>query len=165
MSLLPLPPGRRPLGPEARAHPPAAESLLARLWPGGKAPPPCSRLRHASAGQGLPPSAVGGKWHRPSAVTQKRHHERPKGEATKQRASEQPIFTQLSFAKACMKIWCSLNRDSANKWRELCALWISFPVAHVTETFLGTLLWDIFLDNQGLYVNFCYSTTGEANGL
>ncbi len=55
--------------------------------------------------------------------------------------------------------------DSANKGGELCALWSSFPVAHVTETFLGTLLWDIFLDNQGLYVNFCYSTTGEANGL
>ena len=30
---------------------------------------------------------------------------------------------------------------------------------------MGKLMKDIFLDNKGLYVNFCYSTTGEANGL
>jgi len=59
-----------------------------------------------------------GQGHRPSAVTQKRHQQRPKGEAPKQRASEQPVFTNLSFTRACMKMWCSLNRDSANRCRE-----------------------------------------------
>jgi hypothetical protein len=46
----------------------------------------------AERGQGLPQSQPG-KWHRPSAVTQKRHQPRPKGEAAKQRTSEQPLFT------------------------------------------------------------------------
>ena len=110
-------------------------SLLAQLWPGEGAP----SLFPPSPGQGLPQPQPG-KWYRPSAVTQKRHKQGPKGEAAKQRTSEQPIFTDLSFAKVCMKIWCSLNRDSANKWRELCALWSSFPVADVTETLLGKLL-------------------------
>jgi len=56
----------------SKSHPPAAESLLALLWPGdarlprlarmaGRAPPPCSRLHYAAAGQGLPQSAIGGK--------------------------------------------------------------------------------------------------------
>ncbi len=42
-----------------------------------------------------------------------------KGEATKQRASEQPVFMYLSSARACMKIWCIFERDIAIKWREL----------------------------------------------
>jgi hypothetical protein len=110
-------------------------SLLARLWPGESAP----YLFPPSAGQGLP-QTQSGKWHRPSAVTQKRHQQRPKGEATKQRASEQTIFPNLSSKRAWMKMWCFLNRDSANKWRESCALWRSFPVAYVTRIFLGKLL-------------------------
>ena len=105
----------------------------------GKAPPPCSRLRNAPAGQGLPLPQLG-KWHRPSAVTQKRHQQRPKGEAAKQRTSEQPIFTHLPLARACMEIWCYLKEYSANQWRESCALWSSFPVAQVTIIFLGKLL-------------------------
>jgi hypothetical protein len=100
------------------------------------APPPCSRLRNASAGQGLPQPQPG-KWHRPSAVTQKRHQQRPKGEAAKQRASEQPFFTNLSLERTCMKMWCSINRKSANRCRELCALWSSLPVADTTITLLG----------------------------
>ena len=48
----------------------------------------------------------------------KRHQQRPKGEAAKLRASEQPIFTHLNFERACMKIWCILNRNSANRCRE-----------------------------------------------
>jgi hypothetical protein len=58
MSLLSLPPGRRPLGPEARAHPPAAESLLALLCPGEGAPslfPPSPRF----GGPGAPPATAG----------------------------------------------------------------------------------------------------------
>ena len=39
-----------------------------------------------------------------------------------------------------MKIWCSLNRNPANKCRESCALWSSFPVAYVSKIFLGKLL-------------------------
>ena len=39
-----------------------------------------------------------------------------------------------------MKIWCSLNRNPANKRRESCALWSSFPVACVSKVFLGKLL-------------------------
>ncbi len=85
-------------------------SLLAQLWPGEGTP----SLFPPSANQGLPQPQPG-KCHRLSAVTQKRHQQRPKGEAAKQRASEQPIFTHLSFEKACMKMWCLLKRDSANK--------------------------------------------------
>ena len=97
----------------------------------GKAPPPCVRRRRK---QGLPPPQPG-KWHRPSAVTQKRHQQRVKGEAAKQRASEQPVLTNLSLEMVCMKIWCSLNRDSANRWRESCALWSSLPVVYVIKRF------------------------------
>jgi len=39
-----------------------------------------------------------------------------------------------------MKIWCRLNGNSANRWRESCALWSSFPVAYVSKIFLGKLL-------------------------
>jgi hypothetical protein len=39
-----------------------------------------------------------------------------------------------------MKIWCSLNRNPANRWCESCALWSSFPVAYVSKIFLGKLL-------------------------
>jgi hypothetical protein len=52
----------------------------------------------------------------------KRHQQRPKGAATKQRAPDQPVLTHLSSARACMKIWCFLCRDSANRCRELYAL-------------------------------------------
>jgi hypothetical protein len=88
-------------------------SLLAQLWLGEGTP----SLFPPSADQGLPQPQLG-KWHRPSAVTQKRHQRRPKGEAAKQRASEQPVFTNLRFERACMKMWCSLNRNSANRCRE-----------------------------------------------
>jgi hypothetical protein len=65
-----------------------------------------------------------------------RPQQRPKEEAAKQRASEQPIFTHLTFARACMKIWCSQNRNPANRWSESCPLWSGFPVAPVTKIFL-----------------------------
>jgi hypothetical protein len=39
-----------------------------------------------------------------------------------------------------MKIWRSLSRNSVNRWSESCALWSSFPVAYVSEIFLGKLL-------------------------
>jgi len=95
------------------------------------APPPCSRLRNAAAGQGLPQPQPG-KWHRPSAspvefpqgnpIQQDRSlrtdSKRPKGKAAKQRASEQPVFTHLSFVRACMKMWRYLYRNTANKCRE-----------------------------------------------
>ncbi len=97
-------------------------SLLAQLWPGEGTP----SLFPPSANQGLPQPQPG-KCHRPSAVTQKRHQQRPKGEAAKQRASEQPVFTNLSLEKACMKMWCSLNRISANKWREYDRCGVAFP--------------------------------------
>jgi hypothetical protein len=45
-----------------------------------------------------------------------------------------------------MKIWCILNRNSANRCRESCALWSSFPVAWVIQTFLGKLLEKIRVD-------------------
>ena len=38
-----------------------------------------------------------------------------------------------------MKIWCTLNRNPANEWRESWALWSSFPVADVSKIFLGKL--------------------------
>jgi len=52
---------------------------------------------------------------------------KPKGEAAKQRASEQLIFTNLSLDKVCMKMWCYLNRDPANKWREYDRCGVAFP--------------------------------------
>jgi hypothetical protein len=53
---------------------------------------------------------------------------------------EQPLFTDLSLERVCMKMWCSLNRNPANGWRESCALWSSLPVACDTKIFLGKLL-------------------------
>ena len=39
-----------------------------------------------------------------------------------------------------MKIWCSPNRNPANRWCESWALWSSFPVADISKLFLGKLL-------------------------
>jgi hypothetical protein len=39
-----------------------------------------------------------------------------------------------------MKIWGALIRNPANKCRESCALWSSFPVACVSKMLLGKLL-------------------------
>jgi hypothetical protein len=39
-----------------------------------------------------------------------------------------------------MRIWCILNRNPADRWCESCALWSSFPVADVSNVFLGKLL-------------------------
>ena len=39
-----------------------------------------------------------------------------------------------------MKIWCLLSRNPANRCRESCALWSSFPVADVSKMLLGKLL-------------------------
>ena len=68
----------------------------------------CAMLRRAR-GSPSPPQAESGadlpsallnsaarthrRWDSTGQVTQKRHQQRPKGEAAKQRASEQPIFT------------------------------------------------------------------------
>jgi hypothetical protein len=40
-----------------------------------------------------------------------------------------------------MKIWCSLNRNPANRWCESWALWSSFPVAY-----------------PGYFMNYCRET-------
>ena len=117
-------------------------SLLTQLWPGDSTPSLFPVPTERS--QGLPHPQPG-KWHRPSAVTQKRHQQRPKGEAAKQRTSEQPLFTDLSLERVCMKMWCSLNRNPANGWRESCALWSSLPVAWVREILLGKLLGSFLL--------------------
>jgi hypothetical protein len=45
-----------------------------------------------------------------------------------------------------MKIWCSLNRNPANRCCESCALWSSFPVADVSKIFLGKLLFSKKVD-------------------
>jgi hypothetical protein len=45
-----------------------------------------------------------------------------------------------------MKIWSTLNGNPANKCRESCALWSSFPVANVSEIFLGKLRAQVNLD-------------------
>ena len=46
--------------------------------------------------------------------TQTKHQRSLSGEAAKQRASEQPIFTNLSPARACMKMRYFLNSNTAN---------------------------------------------------
>jgi len=86
--------------------------------------------------QGLPQPQPG-KWHRPSAVTQKKHQQRPKGEAAKQRASEQPIFKNLSLERACMKMWSFLYRDFANKRREYARCGVAFPWPMSQKYFWG----------------------------
>ncbi len=47
-----------------------------------------------------------------------------------------------------MKIWCTLNRNPANRCRESWALWSSFPVAYVSKIFFGNLLYLPPLTNQ-----------------
>jgi hypothetical protein len=90
-----------------------AWSLQAQLWAGEGAP----SLFPPSAGQGLPHPQLR-KWHRPPTSHSEETPGRPMGEASKQRASEPPLFTPLSLARASMKIWCFLKRDTAIKWRE-----------------------------------------------
>jgi len=116
-------------------------SLLAQLLPGEGAP----SLFMPSADQGLPQPQPG-KWHRPSAITQKRHQQRPKGEAAKQRASEQPIFTDLSLEMGCMKMWCLLYRNSANKWREYDRCGVAFPWPMALKYFWGNS-YDVKVDS------------------
>ena len=105
-------PGRRPLRAGGRGATALVTSRAAAC--GGRRPLPVPAFVTLRRARGSPNHSRGSGY-RPSAVTQKRHQRRPKGEAAKQRASEQPIFTHLSFERACMKMWCLLNRDSANK--------------------------------------------------
>ena len=120
---------------------PGISSFVPRLRPGhfkrscarGKAPPPCSRLRRA---RGSPTHSCGSDTGLPP-VTQKKNQEGQKAEAGRQRASEPPLFTHLSLARASMKIWCNSKRDTAIKWCEFLvveepSLW---PVSLIT--FLG----------------------------
>jgi hypothetical protein len=92
-----------------------AWSLQAQLWAGEGTPSlfpvPAER------GQGLPHPQLR-KWHRPPTSHSEETPGRPKGEAAKQRASEPPLFTPLSLARASMKIWCFRNRDTALRWCE-----------------------------------------------
>ena len=46
-----------------------------------------------------------------------------------------------------MKIWCSLNRNPANRCCESWALWSSFPVAGVSKILLGKFLKLYILDS------------------
>ena len=62
------------------------------------------------------------------------------GEAAKQRASEPPVFTHLSLARASMKIWCISKSETAIKWRELLVVDEPSPWPVSLITFLGELL-------------------------
>jgi hypothetical protein len=53
-----------------------------------------------------------------------------------------------------MKIWCFLNSNPANRWRESCALWSSFPVAYFTKIFLGKL-------QESMGVGECFTRTWQ----
>jgi len=114
MSLLWFPPGRRPCGPEARAH-----GLVT------------SKPAVAEGRRPLPVPRSCGTWPGAPPVTA--------GEAAKQRASEQPVLTNLSLDGACMKMWCFLNGNSANKWRAYDRCGVVFPWPR-SQRFLGETL-------------------------
>ena len=92
----------------------------------------------AERGQGLPQPQLG-KWHRPAALTQKKHQHRPKGEATKQRAPEQPIVCASQRRKGLhedvMLSQKGLSHNGAN-----CSLWSRLPVAYVINIVFGKTL-------------------------
>ena len=107
-----------------------ARSLQAQLKAGEGAPSlfpvPAER------GQGLPHPQLR-KWHRPPTSHSEETPGRPKGAAGKQRALEPPVFTHLSLARASMKIWCFLKRDTAIRWRELLVVDEPSPLACVAH--------------------------------
>jgi hypothetical protein len=90
-----------------------AWSLQTQLWAGEGTP----SLFPPAAGQGLPHPQLR-KWHRPLTSHLEETPGRPKGEAGKQRASEQPFCAYLRLARVCMKMWCCLRGDTAIRWRE-----------------------------------------------
>jgi hypothetical protein len=132
-----------------------AWSLQAQLWAGearpprlarmaGGAPPPCSRLRRA---RGSPTHSCGSFTGLPP-VTQKKNQEGQKAEAGRQRASEPPLFTHLSLARASMKIWCFRKRDTAIKWCEnatVSAFRVSLIERDCGVSEQTTIKWDTFL--------------------
>jgi len=79
-------------------------------------------------------------------VTQKKHQQRQKGEAAKQRASEQPVFTNLSLERGCMKMWCFLNRDSPNKWLKYDRCGVAFPWPMSQKYFWGNSCFPSYID-------------------
>ena len=81
---------------------------------GGRRPLPVP----ACGGPGAPPPTTA-EVAQASHQSLRRSTRKPKGEAGRQRASEPPFFTPLSFAQASMKIWCIFKSDTAIKWRAL----------------------------------------------
>ena len=111
---------------------------------GGRGAPPCSRLRRA---RGSPTHSCGSFTGLPP-VTQKKNQEGQKAEAGRQRASEPPLFTHLSLARASMKIWCFRKRDTAIKWCEnatVSAFRVSLIERDCGVSEQTTIKWDTFL--------------------
>jgi hypothetical protein len=70
------------------------------------------------------------------------------GEAGKQRAPEPPVFTNLSLARASMKIWCIFKGGTAIKWREnatASAFRVSLLERDCGVSEQTTIKWDTFL--------------------
>jgi len=63
-----------------------------------------------------------------------------------------------------MKMWCTLNRNPADRCPESCALLSSFPVAHVSKIFLWTLLALIFPLLPGYFSAINYSFEEDRYG-
>ena len=77
-----------------------AWSLQAQLWAGEGAP--SLFAAPAERGQGLPHPQLR-KWHRPPTSHSEETPGRPKGEAAKQRAPEQPVLKHLSLCLLRMR--------------------------------------------------------------
>jgi hypothetical protein len=80
---------------------------------GGRHPLPVP----AYGGPGAPPPTAA-EVAQASHQSLRRNTRKDKGEAGKQRASEQPLCAHLRPAGVCMKMWRLLIRDTAIRWRE-----------------------------------------------
>ena len=69
-----------------------------------------------------------------SAVSQKRH-EHWGWLRNNEHLSNLP--THLCMARACMKMWCFVKRDTAIKWREYARCQVAFPSGRVAHGIFG----------------------------
>ena len=113
---------------------------------GGRRPLPVS----AYGGPGAPPPTAA-EVAQASHQSLRRNTRKPKGEAGKQRASEPPLFTHLSLARASMKIWWFRKRDTAIKRRELLVVEEPSPLACVAHNIFGETPVQEFPLTRGLW--------------
>jgi len=101
---------------------------------GGRHPLPVPRS--CRTGPGAPPPTAA-EVAQASHQSLRRNTRKDKGEAGKQRASEQPFCAHLRPARVCMKMWCLLIRDTAIRWRALLVVEEPSLLAHVLYNIFG----------------------------